>query len=155
MKVNNSTMSTSPAPVAEGAGVTDGKDDGDRGTSEDAPANAVDVVPKKKEPPPESPASIRIRVLVLASFWAIVIIVGLPIWWSTTNIYRANLPLDQMMDWADGRVGGPLGIASRHLANTPRHVDLSSPCGYRYKRIPCKGTRPSICCEQRNMRWMT
>ncbi len=146
-------MSTSQAPVAAGAGVKDGKDNGDVRINEDAPANAVGVVPKKKEPPPESPASIRIRVLVLASFWAIIIIVGLPIWWSTTTIYRANLPLDQMMDWADGRVG-LLGIASRHLADTYRHVDLSSLYEYRYKQTLCRGTKPNIFSGQHKMRWI-
>ncbi len=71
--------------------------------STDAPANAVSAY-KKKEPPPESPASIKLRSLVILSFWAIIIAVGVPIWWKTTTIYRASLPLDQMMDWADGRV---------------------------------------------------
>lgn len=68
------------------------------------PANAVSVALKKKELPPESPESIRLRAYVIASFWAIVIFVGLPIWWRTTAIYRASLPVDEMMEWADGRV---------------------------------------------------
>jgi phosphatidylinositol glycan class S len=95
-------MSTSAqAPVlTEAAGAkANGKD-----VKETAPPNAVDVAYKKKEPPPESAESIRLRAWVIASFWIIVIAVGLPIWWKTTAIYRANLPLDQMMDWADGRV---------------------------------------------------
>lgn len=76
--------------------------------NEEAPANAVNVAPKKKEPPPESLESIRLRQYVIASFWAIIILVGLPIWWRTTAIYRAKLPLDQMMDWADGRACRPV-----------------------------------------------
>lgn len=72
--------------------------------SEVVPANAVNVASKKKEPPAEKPEEIRIRSFVLLSFWAIIIFLGLPIWWRTTTIYRANLPLDQMMDWAEGRV---------------------------------------------------
>ena len=70
----------------------------------DAPANALNVAEAKKEPPPEKPDQVRLRSFVLLSFWAIIIFLGLPIWWKTTTIYRADLPLDQMMDWADGRV---------------------------------------------------
>jgi hypothetical protein len=100
---------SSQAPIASEPGV---KADGNEGTkSEDAPANAVSVAPTKKEPPPESSESIRLRSYVIISFWALIIIVGLPIWWKTTTIYRARLPLDQMMDWADGRVRSP-GIIS-------------------------------------------
>jgi hypothetical protein len=100
---NNSTMSaSSQAPIAFEPGAhVDGKD---AKKSEDVPANAVSATPKKKEPPPESPESIRQRSYVVLSFWAIILIIGLPIWWKTTAIYRARLPLDQMMDWADGRV---------------------------------------------------
>lgn len=68
------------------------------------PPKAVSAVPKKKEPPPERPEEIRMRSFVLFSFWAIIIFLGLPIWWRTTAIYRASLPLDQMIDWAEGRV---------------------------------------------------
>lgn len=71
---------------------------------QDAPDNAFTALSTKKEPPPETSESIRSRYLVMLSFWAIVILFGLPIWWRTTAIYRASLPLDQMMDWADGRV---------------------------------------------------
>lgn len=73
-------------------------------TTDDAPANAVSAALQKKEPPPEKPESIRLRILVIVSWWSIIIFLGLPVWWYTTTIYRASLPLDQMMDWADGRV---------------------------------------------------
>lgn len=69
-----------------------------------APQNAATAVNTRKEPPPEKPESIRMRTQVILSFWAIVILFGLPIWWGTTTIYRAPLPLDQMTDWAEGRV---------------------------------------------------
>lgn len=58
----------------------------------------------KKRPPPESLESIQTRSLVISSFWAIVIILGLPTWWWTTSIYRARLPLQEMLEWADGKV---------------------------------------------------
>ena len=57
-----------------------------------------------KQPPPEKPAEIQRRSLIILSFWLIVVFLGLPIWWKTTSIYRANLPLSEMMDWADGKV---------------------------------------------------
>src|ERR1700722_1122319 len=68
-----------------------------------SPENAVSAAHKKKEPPLESAESFRIRSLVILSFWAIILFLGLPVWWRTTAIYRARLPLNQMMDWADGR----------------------------------------------------
>lgn len=61
----------------------------------------------RKQPPPEKPADVGRRTLVIVSFWLIVLCLGLPIWWQTTTIYRAKLPLDEMLDWADGRVGSP------------------------------------------------
>lgn len=68
------------------------------------PENAVAAVKKRKEPPPEKPENARMRIQVLISFWAIILLLGVPIWWRTTTIYRAPLPLDQMTDWAEGRV---------------------------------------------------
>lgn len=72
-------------------------------------------VASKKQPPPESLESIRIRSLVVASFWAIVIFLGLPTWWWTTSIHRARLPLREMLEWADGKVFVvfPMGFHSR------------------------------------------
>lgn len=60
--------------------------------------------PKPKMPPPEKPADERRRSFIVLSFWLMVLILGLPIWWMTTTIYRANLPLDSMLEWADGKV---------------------------------------------------
>ncbi|KAI9817348.1 MAG: GPI transamidase component [Thelocarpon impressellum] len=59
-------------------------------------------------PPPERHESIRTRSFIVLSFWAVVVLLGLPIWWRTTTIYRAKLPLDEMMDWADGRACRPV-----------------------------------------------
>jgi len=57
-----------------------------------------------KKPPPESSDSIRVRGLVIFSFWAVVVFLGLPVWLWTTSIHRASLPLQEMLDWADGKV---------------------------------------------------
>ncbi|KAI0506640.1 phosphatidylinositol-glycan biosynthesis class S protein [Xylaria bambusicola] len=63
---------------------------------------------KRKPPPPEQPSHIFRRSLIIASFWLVVLCLGVPIWWKTTTIYRANLPLDQMMSWADGKSCSPI-----------------------------------------------
>ncbi|KAK6949672.1 hypothetical protein Daesc_009756 [Daldinia eschscholtzii] len=88
-------------------------------SSESKPAAAIDSDSSEtndeasslltpKQPPPEKPEDIRRRSYIVASFWFIVLFLGLPIWWKTTTIYRADLPLSQMMDWADGRACSPV-----------------------------------------------
>ncbi len=75
-----------------------------------APEEASDVVPplkavrSHKQPPPESKASLWLRRSVIVSFWAIVALLGLPLWLKTTAIYRAELPLQEMTEWAEGNV---------------------------------------------------
>ena len=69
-----------------------------------APAAGIASEPEYKMPPPEKPADERRRSYIVLSFWLIVLLLGLPIWWMTTTIYRANLPLDGMLEWADGKV---------------------------------------------------
>lgn len=54
--------------------------------------------------PPEAPEAIQTRFRVIAAFWAVIIFLGFPIWWKTTSIYRAHLPIQEMVDWADGKV---------------------------------------------------
>jgi phosphatidylinositol glycan class S len=58
----------------------------------------------KRPPPPETPAAVQTRFRVIAAFWAVIIFLGFPIWWKTTSIYRAHLPIEEMVDWADGKV---------------------------------------------------
>ncbi|KAL8649220.1 MAG: hypothetical protein Q9226_005665 [Calogaya cf. arnoldii] len=90
---------------------------------DDAHSPAGPVVPAiaatPKQPPPESKESIRVRQLVILSFWTIVVFLGLPIWWWTTSVYRARLPLQEMEDWAEGkscRPSFPLEIAIESLS---------------------------------------
>ncbi|KAH8682556.1 phosphatidylinositol-glycan biosynthesis class S protein [Xylariales sp. PMI_506] len=78
-------------------------------TAEDgAPQVGSDALNARKEPPPEKASDMRRRFWVILSFWVIVLFIGLPIWWKTTTIYRANLPLDQMLEWADGKACRPV-----------------------------------------------
>lgn len=84
----------------------------DNGTADSQPsATSLGTVtannnetPKLKTAPPEKPSDIRRRSHIILSFWLIVLCLGLPIWWKTTTIYRADLPLQEMLDWADGKV---------------------------------------------------
>ncbi|KAI1424917.1 phosphatidylinositol-glycan biosynthesis class S protein [Xylaria sp. FL1777] len=70
--------------------------------------NTAASTTKLKPPPPEQQAHIFRRSLIIASFWLVVLCLGIPIWWKTTTIYRANLPLGQMMNWADGKSCSPV-----------------------------------------------
>ena len=70
-----------------------------------APAPGIDApasVPKQA--PPEKPSEASRRSYIIFSFWLIILGLGLPIWWKTTTIYRADLPLDRMLQWAEGKV---------------------------------------------------
>jgi phosphatidylinositol glycan class S len=66
---------------------------------------AVDAPTAQKKPPPETRESLWLRRSVILSFWLVVVFLGLPVWWKTTAIYRAELPLQTMTDWAEGKVG--------------------------------------------------
>lgn len=72
-----------------------------------ATMSEVEVKVAHKAPPPEKPAEIKTRGWVVFSFWAVVIFLGLPVWLWTTSIHRAALPLQEMLEWADGKVWAP------------------------------------------------
>ncbi|KAJ4358506.1 GPI transamidase component [Didymosphaeria variabile] len=87
-----------------------------------------------KQPPPETPQSLWLRRAVIASFWAVVAFLGLPVWWRTTAIYRAELPLQDMMSWANAQVGTPVKAAFTPLTSTqecklvfPLHIAVEAP----------------------------
>lgn len=83
--------------------------------------------PSPRPPPPEKPEAIRTRFKVIAAFWAVIIFLGFPIWWKTTSIYRASLPIPEMIDWADGKVcnSWPLRCIT-WLTGVSSNLDLSS-----------------------------
>ncbi|KKA26418.1 hypothetical protein TD95_000151 [Thielaviopsis punctulata] len=60
------------------------------------------------KPPPEPVAHQRRRMFVVLSFWAVVLLLGVPIWWRLTTIERASLPLDSMLQWAEGKACNPV-----------------------------------------------
>lgn len=78
----------------------------------------------RKAPPPENPSDASRRSLVILSFWTIVVFLGLPIWWKTTTIYRANLPLSGMVDWADGKVVSSYAFDVAFLISNPANCCL-------------------------------
>ncbi|KAK5045380.1 hypothetical protein LTR84_009244 [Exophiala bonariae] len=84
------------------------------GSSSDA--TAAGTTPK--QPPPEKPEAIRLRTQVIFSFWAVILFLGLPTWWKTTSIYRAELPLQEMLKWAEG---------SNAPSAYPLHIWISAP----------------------------
>ncbi|KAF2031300.1 beta-lactamase/transpeptidase-like protein [Setomelanomma holmii] len=72
----------------------------DASSNTDKPPSAAR---SSKSPPPESRESVWLRRLAIFSFWAVVLLLGLPIWLKTTAIYRADLPLQEMTEWAEGK----------------------------------------------------
>jgi phosphatidylinositol glycan class S len=52
----------------------------------------------------EKPEAVWARTKVILAFWAVIVFLGLPMWWKTTSIYRANLPISEMNEWAEGKV---------------------------------------------------
>ncbi|EXJ95969.1 hypothetical protein A1O1_01094 [Capronia coronata CBS 617.96] len=75
-----------------------------------------------KQPPPEKPEAVRLRTKIVLSFWAVILLLGFPTWWQTTSIYRADLPLQDMLNWAEG-LNTPTSI--------PLHIWVSAP------NLPC------------------
>ncbi|CAG8736393.1 16791_t:CDS:2, partial [Acaulospora morrowiae] len=40
------------------------------------------------------------RRLIILSFW-VVILIGIPLWWKTTEVYRAQLPFTEIEEWSN------------------------------------------------------
>ncbi|KAF9407474.1 GPI transamidase component, partial [Podila epigama] len=67
----------------------------------------------------------RTRRLVLLSVWTVVLL-GVPLWWKTTRVYRAELPqedIEKWSRWEPCRPSFPLKIQF-HVSNSkPLHID--------------------------------
>lgn len=87
----------------EGAQPSAGTSKGPNLTSADEPPMGT-TTKAQSGPPPEEPETVRTKFLAMLSFWAVIVFLGLPMWWQTTSIYRARIPLEEMVDWADGKV---------------------------------------------------
>lgn len=78
-------------------------------TKGDKPSSATEITSPVKPsalrvPPPENQEATQTRLRVIVAFWVVIVFLGLPIWWKTTSIYRAHLPIQEMVDWADSKV---------------------------------------------------
>jgi phosphatidylinositol glycan class S len=69
---------------------------------------SVDGTAESPSPPPEKANAIWTRRIIIFAFWTVVATLGLPHWIWTTSIYRSELPVEQMTQWAEGHVGVPV-----------------------------------------------
>ena len=58
----------------------------------------------RKKAPPETAEYANLRTKIVISFWAVILLLGLPTWYKTTEIYRASLPLERMIGLSEGEV---------------------------------------------------
>jgi phosphatidylinositol glycan class S len=72
--------------------------------SQPAAEGLVHAVLATKQPPPESSRGLKTRRWIILCFWAIAGLLGLPVWYATTTVPRAALPLESMDAWASGQV---------------------------------------------------
>ncbi|KAL1297853.1 hypothetical protein AAFC00_006380 [Neodothiora populina] len=56
-----------------------------------------------KQPPPETIQETKTRRWIILSLWAIIAIFGLPAWYATTAVPRAELPIEVMTRWSEGQ----------------------------------------------------
>lgn len=113
--------------------------------SEDAPVAAAAKTAGAKElkpPPPEAPADTRRRSYIVLSFWVIVLLLGIPFWWHTTSIYRADLPLEDMLRWANGKVRHWEHDLQRSLLTCPGLPPCLPPPDLHQGRRPPHARRP-------------
>lgn len=60
------------------------------------------TLPQDELTPALTRGELRNRGQIVLSFWFVVLGLGLPLWYLTTSIYRAPLPLSQMKSWSEG-----------------------------------------------------
>lgn len=111
----------------------------------------------QRVPPPEKPEAIWTRSKVIMAFWAVIFFLGFPIWWKTTSIYRARLPFQEMIDWADGKVGinqliaGWIRIIANGYLSVYRAVVRFSHCRFKSPRRRCQTPKHSISSVRRSI----
>lgn len=90
-----------------------------------------------KMPPSERPEALWTRTKVISSFWVVILLFGIPMWWRTTSIYRAELPFQEMLQWADGQVCSSSPDPSFELTWNSRLVNQLFPSR--------SGSQPRLC----------
>ena len=117
---------------------------------ETSSAPPPDAVATRKQPPPEKPEAVTLRTKIVISFWAVILLLGLPTWWQTTSIYRANLPLQDMVNWAEGFVRNDRRSFSLQLTLARRIFLPLSPCTSGFSRLASHAPTRSAWCATRN-----
>lgn len=130
-----------------------------RTTTDNTVANIMSAaqVQARKLPPPEKAETIQLRRLVIVSFWAVILLLGLPVWWKTTSIYRAELPLQDIASWSSGTVSSkflrfaPEATSDHILFMESRSVRLSFPYKSGYMPPLCRVPKLGILYRSHNM----
>ncbi|XP_060522011.1 GPI transamidase component PIG-S [Cylas formicarius] len=70
---------------------------------------------KRIEDTTNGDTELKYRVLSIASYFVVLVLIGIPIWWYTTRVYRATLPLDeirnlQLNNYSKREFGIPLSL---------------------------------------------
>lgn len=109
----------------------------------------------RKGSPLERPQDVRLRTIVVLSFWALILFVGVPMWWQTTSIHRAQLPLPEMLRWADGQVNAHSIFSDSLLTSTSRMANLFFPSRSGSQLPACLAQKLASSCKIRNIPWTT
>ncbi|KAJ5719747.1 Phosphatidylinositol-glycan biosynthesis class S protein [Penicillium malachiteum] len=88
-------------------------------------ASAATKSSTARVPPPETSEAVQTRFRVIAAFWAVIVLLGFPIWWKTTSIYRAHLPIQEMVDWDEGKICRPVFPLEIHVAAPAMQISES------------------------------
>lgn len=108
-------------------------------SSQISPTTTGPIV-SQKLPPPESKESLWLRRSAILSFWAVALLLGLPVWLKTTAIYRADLPLQEMTNWAERKVE-TLNLICMACTNKATGLQASLPPPHR-----CRSSLPFFGC---------
>jgi hypothetical protein len=120
--------------------------------------NALNMATKeartKAMAPPEKPEYADLRSKVVISFWAVILLLGLPTWYKTTEIYRASLPLEQMIGLSEGEVCAASRVYQPPLTS-PRLLYQRSPSPSGLTSLVLNVPTPSVLLETYRLRSIT
>lgn len=72
--------------------------------------------------PPRTSREAKLSSRVILSFWTVILLLGVPIWWITTSIYRAKLPTELMLREADD-LWYPIDVCLQSASVPPEQLD--------------------------------